>query len=288
MTKALLHPLGQSLSYGRLSLLAKVLWPMLLSMSDDQGRGTAEADAVRWYVCPNVPEITIDVIPGLLQEMQEQGMIVVYECDRGTMAYQVIRWWEYQSLRWARPSKWSPPDGWIDRIRYSNRGDIHQEAWDSPGGFVLVPVIDNCTENSTEVYPDNQPNLTQPNLTKEDLGADAPTPTTLPEWQTGYLDADNKAGFVGMMCKTLYPAYYASRKPNYGWIGKLCKKHDPDYMLSLIWQHSARPPAGDPLRFVAGILSKNPPDAPRSPLVKKRIKIRDPITNEWVEVEAIA
>lgn len=43
MTKALLHELGKSLSFGRLSLKAKVLWPMLLSTSDDQGRGTAEA-----------------------------------------------------------------------------------------------------------------------------------------------------------------------------------------------------------------------------------------------------
>ena len=60
-------------------------------------------------------------------------------------------------------------------------------------------------------------------------------------------------------------------------------------MLGLIWQTAARPPLGDPLRFVAGILSKEPgPEAPRGPPVKKRVKIRDPDTGEWIEREAIA
>ncbi len=162
MTKALLHPLGQSLSYGRLSLLAKVLWPMLLSTSDDQGRGTAEPDAIKWYVCPNVPEIDLESIPGLLAEMQAQGMLLVYECDRDHLAYQVIHWWEYQKLRWARPSKFSPPHGWDDRIRYSNRGSISEDNWTDVGGFPNGFYTENYTENSR----DFQPNLTQLNLTK--------------------------------------------------------------------------------------------------------------------------
>jgi hypothetical protein len=193
MAKALLHELGKSLSFGRLSLRAKVLWPMLLATSDDQGRGTAEPDAIKWYVCPNVPEITIDDVPSLMQEMQDQGMIHLYQCDRGCLTYQIVRWWEYQSLRWARPSKFSAPDGWSDRIRYSDRGDITIDNWDGPCGFSGPPPTENYTEN----YPDNQPNLTQPNSTERNV-ASATTPTpgngkrqptpAMKEWRRLYQD----------------------------------------------------------------------------------------------------
>jgi hypothetical protein len=176
MTKALLYPLGQSLSYGRLSLLAKVLWPMLLSTSDDQGRGTAEPDAVKWYVCPNVPEITIDNVPALLQELEDQRMILLYNCDRAGLAYQILRWWEYQSLRWARPSKYPAPTNWTDRIRYSDRGNITEKNWDKEGGLPSDTDADNYIENYAENCSDNQPNLTQLNLTKERHGDETSPP----------------------------------------------------------------------------------------------------------------
>ena len=198
MSKVLLHQLGKSTSFGRLSLKAKVLWPMLLSTSDDQGRGTAEADAVKWYVCPNVIEIAMDDVPDLLKEMVDQGMIVLYDCDRG-QAYQMVRWWEYQELQWARPSKYPPPDGWTDRIRYSNRGDYHADNWDTPGGFGVVPPPSTPAEEPPSEPPrkqggepprlPNKPNLTQPN---SNTGADAPTapqpPPTRPEPVQYYLD----------------------------------------------------------------------------------------------------
>jgi len=185
MTKALLHNLGSSLSFGRLSLKAKVLWPMLLAASDDQGRGIAEADAVKWYLCPNVPEITVDDVPGLLGEMVAMHMIMLYPAGDVCQVYQVVRWWEYQQLRWARPSRFDPPDGWTDRIRYSNRGEMYKnDGWETTGGFDAMTEADaklisgqspdhdtpeNCTENSTENNADFQPNLTQPNSTQPNL-----------------------------------------------------------------------------------------------------------------------
>ena len=172
MTKALLHNLGKSLSFGRLSLLAKVMWPMLIASSDDQGRGTAESDAIKWYVCPNVPEITLDNISGLLDELVEQEMIYVYNCNGKDAAYQIIRWWEYQSLRWARPSKFTPPPDWTDRIRYSDRGNISEVDWDTIGGFLNSTPHSNCIENCTDNLVDNQPNITQPNLTELKVSKD--------------------------------------------------------------------------------------------------------------------
>jgi hypothetical protein len=126
MTKRLLHELGYSLSYGRLSLRAKVLWPMLLASSDDQGRGLAESDAVKWHVCPNVGEIGLEDVPALLQEMVDQGMVLLYSCEADCTLYQVVHWWTYQELQWARPSKYHAPDGWQDRVRYSDRGNYYQ------------------------------------------------------------------------------------------------------------------------------------------------------------------
>lgn len=173
MTKALLHELGKSLSFGRLSLKAKVLWPMLLASSDDQGRGLAESDAIKWYVCPNVAEIAIDDIAPLLGEMEKQEMITVYGTSRG-LAYQIVRWWEYQDLQWARPSKYDAPENWTDRIRYSNRGDYFADKWDTTGGFSAIHKS-KPKEKQQEQPPSEpprklpgvptQPNLTQPNLT---------------------------------------------------------------------------------------------------------------------------
>lgn len=88
-------------------------------------------------------------------------------------------------------------------------------------------------------------------------GADAPV--TFSDWQQQFSEAQNKAGFVGQMFQSLYPSYYDNHKePNYGFIGKLLAENDPDYLLSLIWQHAARPPTGDPVRFIAGVLKRDP------------------------------
>jgi len=133
MGKALIYELGRSISFGRLPLLAKVLWPMLLAASDDQGRGLAEPDVIKWTVCPNVQEITTENIPQLLQAMVEQGMIEDYQDSRGRRLYQVVRWWEYQRLQWAKPSQYEAPPGWRDRIRYRDTTGYHEENWGASG-----------------------------------------------------------------------------------------------------------------------------------------------------------
>jgi len=129
MSNALLHELGRSLSYGRLPLLAKVLWPMLLAASDDQGRGLAEADAVKWYVCQNVPELTLENIPDLFLELEKQGMVHLYANGDGNALYQVVNWWKYQKLKYASPSKYPPPSKWLDRLRYYDGSRIIEQNW---------------------------------------------------------------------------------------------------------------------------------------------------------------
>ena len=132
--KALLYELGKSLSFGRLSLLGKVLWPMLLASSDDQGRGLAEPDAVKWYVCPNVQELTAENIPPALQEMVEQDMVILYTDSRGRQLYQVKRWWEYQRMQWAQPSQYDAPDDWQDRVRCWRNKEYICQNWPTKEG----------------------------------------------------------------------------------------------------------------------------------------------------------
>ena len=140
MGKALLYELGSSTSFAQLCLRGKVLWPMLLAASDDQGRGLAEDKTVKWKVCPNVVEITVEDVPGLLAEMEDEGMICLYRDGRGRLLYQIIRWWEYQCMQWAQPSKYAPPEGWTDRVRVNLRGTGYAtENWDTTGGFSAQP-----------------------------------------------------------------------------------------------------------------------------------------------------
>jgi hypothetical protein len=173
MTKALLHELGKSISFGRLSLKGKVLWPMLLASCDEQGRGIAEPDVIKWQVCPNVNEIDIEDVPSLLAEMQQQEMVYLYTDNRKRQLYQVVRWWEYRQHAWAHPSRYDAPEGWIDRVRYQAQGGDHiKENWDHPGGFVDIEA-DTEDELPSELPSDlpspeegPQLNLTKPNSTK--------------------------------------------------------------------------------------------------------------------------
>lgn len=99
-------------------------------------------------------------------------------------------------------------------------------------------------------------------------GADAPaTPVTFEQWRDGYRSADNKPGYAGYMLTTLYPSYYRGDvKPNYGMLGKLLSGNDAEYFLGLIHKHSADPPVGDPVKFLAGVLKKAPQsNAPTPP-----------------------
>jgi hypothetical protein len=165
--KALIFDLSASVSYGRLSLLGKVLWPLLLTKSDDQGRGLAEPDALKWRVCPNVQELTIDAIADLLQEMAAPhvGLLHLYQDRRGRPLYQIIRWWEAgvgsgSTLQWARPSEYDAPDGWTDRVRIQ-RGPRGQDIrkWDHPGGFTDPPPtpIPDRAPDTTSTQPPGEP-----------------------------------------------------------------------------------------------------------------------------------
>lgn len=115
--------------------------------------------------------------------------------------------------------------------------------------------IDTLSIHMPTGYAEQEQEQIQEHITK---GADAPpVPSTFEQWREGYRSAENPNGYAGWMLTQLYPTYYTgSVKPNYGMLGKLLKENDAEYVLALAFQHSARPPSGDPVRFLAGVVKK--------------------------------
>jgi hypothetical protein len=285
---------------------------MLLASSDTQGRGVTEADAVKWRVCPNVPEISVDDVPALLQELQDQGMIHLYECDAGRIAYQVVHWWDYQALHWARPSLFSPPEGWHDRIRYHSSDGIVQENWNGPRGFAKSPekepppadppvdppenppdgCVGGCTEHRaaecTGDRTEDQPNLTELNSNQENVPAGAASPggerdetqlvpSTFPEWYEAVRTSDNRPAMLRRMCEVLYPN---RDPPGYSYLGKVAKKVGGYGRLTdLLWQHSTRPPTGDLLAYILAVAKGKRGKQPSEPVEEV------PLATGWVDSE---
>ena len=128
--------LPQSLStdprFGRLSLKAALLFPLMWINSDDQGRLSGDPDEIKYAACPNVDHITKADIPELLKELEKQGFIKVYATSK-TMAAQMLDWWEEQKLQWAYPSRYPPPTGWEDSLRYHpTPKEVITENWPPP------------------------------------------------------------------------------------------------------------------------------------------------------------
>ncbi len=131
-----LDPLGGSASFGRLSWKAKILWCMMLSAADNQGRLPADARVLKWQAAANVDEITAGDIPDLLNEMSEEEMVYLYRAGRHFIL-QMVSWWEHNRSRtWAGRSRYPAPAGWTDRVRIHGAGNKPvTENWDKPGGF---------------------------------------------------------------------------------------------------------------------------------------------------------
>ena len=103
--------------YGRLSLKACALFPLMWANADDQGRLCGDPEEIKYAICPNIDHITKADVPGLLQELFQNNLIKIYKSPKSA-AIQILDWWEVQRLQWAWPSEYPPPDGWQDRLRY--------------------------------------------------------------------------------------------------------------------------------------------------------------------------
>jgi len=132
--------------YGRLSLKACALFPLMWANADDQGRLSGDPDEIKYAVCPNIDHIVKEDIPDLLKNIEQNELIKRYN-TRKSAAIQLLDWWEVQRLQWAWPSEYPPFEGWQDRLRYKKGAkEVVTQNWGSP---------ENPPENSPERSPEN-------------------------------------------------------------------------------------------------------------------------------------
>jgi hypothetical protein len=123
--------------------------------ADDQGRLTGEVEEVKYAVCPNIDHITKADIPELLEELDKNELIKLYNTSK-TEAIQILDWWEVHRPQWAWPSQYPPPEGWQDHLRYKKSAkEVVTLNWFSQ---VSTQVSDNTLSGersgeTSEVFP---------------------------------------------------------------------------------------------------------------------------------------
>lgn len=104
--------------YGRLSLKALALFPLMWANADDQGRLCGDPEEIKYAVCPNIDHITKRDVPDLLKEIQNNELIFCYNTPKSA-AIQILDWWDANhKMQWAWPSDYPPSEGWEDHLRY--------------------------------------------------------------------------------------------------------------------------------------------------------------------------
>ena len=115
--------------YGRLSLKACALFPLMWANADDQGRLCGDPEEIKYATCPNIDHITKADIPELLEELTKNDLIKVYDTSK-TEAIQILDWWDVHRPQWAWPSQYPPPEGWQDHLRYKRGAkEVVKDNW---------------------------------------------------------------------------------------------------------------------------------------------------------------
>jgi len=161
--------------YGRLSLKAIGLFPLMWSNADDQGRLCGDPEEIKYAVCPNIDHITKQDIPPLLKELQDNKLILCYDTPKSA-AIQMLDWWDAnQKMQWAWPSDYQPPEGWKDHLRYKKDAKtVFTQNWpvsgEHSGEDNIVTQVSNeessgeSSGETTEISP-----LITPSLKKETI-----------------------------------------------------------------------------------------------------------------------
>ena len=138
--------------YGRLSLKAIGLFPLMWANADDQGRLCGDPEEIKYAVCPNIDHITKHDIPALLLELQQNDLILCYESPKSP-AIQLLDWWDANHrMQWSWPSQYLPPEGWVDHLRYKKDAKtVFTQNWPISGES--SGETDTMSQASTAEYP---------------------------------------------------------------------------------------------------------------------------------------
>jgi hypothetical protein len=178
---------------GRVSLKAATLYDRMWINADDQGRLSGDPDEIKYSTCPNLPAIALNEIPELLSELERQRLILCYNSTT-TAAIQMLDWWREQTIQWAYPSEFSPPENWNDHLRYHpTPKEIITENWPPPVLASRLPSTLASTLPSPEAAAESErpapppPSLTEKGKEKGEgegrlpsvLGSTTPSPDDL-------------------------------------------------------------------------------------------------------------
>ena len=141
--------------YGRLSLKACALFPLMWANADDQGRLCGDPEEIKYAICPNIDHISKTDVPDILQELSKNNLIKVYETPKSP-AVQILDWWDVQRLQWAWPSEYPPPEDWRDKLRYKKGAStVITQNW--PGSGEHTGESSGENQDSRQVNENNQP-----------------------------------------------------------------------------------------------------------------------------------
>lgn len=126
-----------------LTITERLLWiGIIVQCADDQGRLQDKPHLINSRIFPD-DGLSISIINSGLTKFSQTGKITRYKIQDKSLI-QINNWWTYQTPAWANPSKFPPPNDWIDRIKIHVSGNkVHIENWDNPGGYIgmYVPPV---------------------------------------------------------------------------------------------------------------------------------------------------
>ena len=88
----------------------------IIANADDQGRIRGHPKWLKSRIFPYDDFTPKDIEDDLQAIAAGNDTILLYKA-KGKRCIQLVNWWEYQSLQWAKPSDLPAPDDWTDRIR---------------------------------------------------------------------------------------------------------------------------------------------------------------------------
>lgn len=131
-----------------LDIDSRLMWfGLITKCADDQGRMQDNPILIRSKLFP-VDDYPISNIEAALVCFEKMGKITRYKVG-DKLLIQIVNWWKHQRPRWAGASKYSPPPGWVDRVRYHGQGnEIISDNWDSSGGYTAGYIDDYIAPNT--------------------------------------------------------------------------------------------------------------------------------------------
>ena len=136
---------------GSLNVFERMVWVVLVTCVDDQGRMINNPVILLAHGFPYDRELKPDDVKLVISKFEKAGKVILYEAG-GKLLLQLSHWWKYQNPAWPQAFKYPPPKGWQDRYKMHVPGNkVITLNMDKPGGFGASIPGDTYTDNSIPI-----------------------------------------------------------------------------------------------------------------------------------------